>query len=295
MSGHDGAPGSGGSSRSTEVLIEGLSFGEAPRWRQGRLWFSDFYRREVVSIDEQGLRLSTLSLPDQPSGLGWTPNGDLWIVSMLEHRVLRWDGEDVHPVADLSDLVTGPCNDMVVDDTTGVAYVGNFGFDRHRGEPQRETVLVRVDPDGRTSVAADGLLFPNGMVITPDGATLVVAETFRHQLTAFDRAPDGSLSARRPWALLGDVLPDGICLDAEGAIWVADAGASHVLRVAEGGELLDRVTLDEDRKSFACMLGGAAGNRLFIVTNLASGPPAAATREGRIEYVDVSAPGVGLP
>jgi sugar lactone lactonase YvrE len=278
----------------TEVLLDDISFGEAPRWHDGQLWFSDFYSHEVISVDADGRRVETLSIPDQPSGLGWTPSGELLIVSMLDQAVLRWDGSALHPFADLSGLAAGPCNDMVVD-SEGGAYVGNFGFDRHRGEPERETVLIRVDPDGTASAAAEQLLFPNGMVITPESESLIVAETFRFRLTAFDLAADGTLSARRTWAELGDVRPDGICLDAEGAIWVADAGANQVVRVADGGEVLQRVELDEDRKGFACMLGGEDRTRLYIVSNLTSGPPAAATRKGRIEYVDVSVPGAGLP
>ena len=179
-----------------DVLVDGLTFPEGPRWHGGRLWFSDFYSHRVLAADRTGRLETIVEVPQRPSGLGWTRDGKLLVVSMLDRRLLRLDGGRLAVVADLSALATGPCNDMVVDGH-GRAWVGNFGFDRHRGEAQRTTCIVRVDPDGKATKAADDLLFPNGTVITPDGKTLIVGETFAHRLTAFDVAADGTLSKRR--------------------------------------------------------------------------------------------------
>jgi sugar lactone lactonase YvrE len=196
--------------------------------------------------------------------------------------------------ADLAAVATGPCNDTVVDGH-GRAYVGNFGYDRHQGEPPRTACLARVDPDGRVSRAAEDLFFPNGTVITPDGRTMIVAETQGHRLTAFDLAADGTLSNRRRWAPLEDaVFPDGICLDAEGAIWVSDARGHALLRVREGGKI-DGTVSTGSRYAFACMLGGADRRTLFVCTSTGSGPAMADRRDGAIETVRADVPGAGLP
>ena len=178
-----------------EVLIDGLTFPEAPRWHGGKLWFSDFYSFRVLAVDLDGRVQTIAEVPNRPSGLGWTPEGALLIVSMLDRALLRLEGGKPSKVADLSALAGGPCNDMVVD-AKGRAYVGNFGYDRHAGEEPRTTCIARVDPDGRVVRAADDLLFPNGTVITPDGGTLIVGETFAHRLTAFDIRADGLRFAR---------------------------------------------------------------------------------------------------
>jgi sugar lactone lactonase YvrE len=182
---------------------------------------------------------------------------------------------------------------MVVDGA-GRAYVGNFGFDRHRGEPQRTTCLVRVDPDGGVTRAADDLLFPNGTVITPDGKTLIVGETFANRLTAFDVAADGSLSNRRLFVQLEGCFPDGICLVAEGAVWVADARNPRVIRVFDRGRI-DRTVSTGERFAFACMLGGPDRRTLFVCTNTGSGPAMAEKTDGRIEAIRVQTPGAGWP
>jgi sugar lactone lactonase YvrE len=276
-------------------ILDGLAFGEGPRWRDGVLWFSDFYRHEVVTVTPDGQRTTRFEVPHQPSGLGWLPDGDLLVVSMLDRRLLRWDGAALHPHADLSDLVSAPCNDMVVDGD-GRAYVGNFGFNRHEGETFTETMLVIVEADGTARPGPGDLAFPNGTVITPDGATLIVGETWGNRLTAFERDPaTGDLGSRRVWADLGPHLPDGICLDAEGAIWVADPRNGQAFRVREGGEITDRVPCGDGRHAFACMLGGADGRTLFVVTNTGSGPATTETRAGRIETVEVAVPGAGWP
>jgi len=275
-----------------EVLLTGLKFGEAPRWHDGKLWFSDFYAHRIMTVDLQGRSEVVAEVAQQPSGLGWTPEGKLLVVSMLDHRLLEIVGTQQRVVADLSEFAGGPCNDMVVD-TKGRAYVGNFGFDRHKGEAERSTCIVRVDPDGRMTRAADDLLFPNGTVITPDGKTLIVGETFASRLTAFDIAADGALGNRRLFAAI-DAWPDGICLDAEGAVWVTNPRGHEVLRVFEGGRIAERVSTGE-RFAYACMIGGADRRTLCVITNTGSGPAMGAKSDGRIETVHVDVPGAGLP
>lgn len=279
--------------RKSERLIDGLKFGEGPRWRDGRLWYSDFYAHHVRAVDMDGRAETIVEVPNQPSGLGWNPAGDLLIVSMLDRRLLRFDGENLTEAGDLSGVVNAPCNDMVVD-AQGRAYVGNFGFERHKGESLKTTSMWRIDPDGSIHEAASGLTFPNGAVITPDGGTLIVGETFANCLTAFDIAEGGGLSNRRLWAEMEGGVPDGICLDAEGAIWVADPRGKRVIRYSEGGRVLDEIGFG-DRGAYACMLGGPERRHLFIVTNFDSGPAAEAGTDGAIEVIEVDTPGAGLP
>ncbi|MBA3654230.1 MAG: SMP-30/gluconolactonase/LRE family protein [Actinobacteria bacterium] len=289
--------------RTTRVVREGVYFGEGPRWHDDRLWYSDFYDHAVHAMDLDGNDERILAIDDQPSGLGWMPDGSLLVVSMTKRHVLRWDGTGAPRLhADLSALAPFHCNDMVVD-AAGRAYVGNFGFDldafSHNpggGVQPTNTVLIRVDPDGRASVAADDLGFPNGTVITPDGATLIVGESFASRLTAFDIDGDGGLSNRRVWADTGAarVAPDGICLDADGAIWVANPFAPQCLRFAEGGDKLDEVTTS--RTAFACMLGGPDGRHLFILTAPSSDAEQAAVAPlGAIEVAEVDVAHAGLP
>jgi len=235
------------------VLAGGLYFGEGPRWRGGRLWFSDFFDHAVKSMDASGAVRTELVIDDQPSGLGWLPDGRMLVVSMHRRQVLRVDPDGVKVHADLASLATFHTNDMVVDGQ-GRAYVGNFGFDLDAALHTRgvegvladhpTAVLARVDPDGSVHAAAAGMHFPNGCVITPDGKTLIVAETLAMQLTAFDIAADGSLSNRRTWAKLGMRAPDGICLDASGHVWIANAIAPECVLFAPGGEVVATVATD---------------------------------------------------
>lgn len=278
----------------TSVLMAGLTFPEGPRWHNGRLFFSDFYSHRVIALGLDGAAETVVTVPQQPSGLGWLPDGAMLIVSMLDRRVLRLEGQALRPHADLSALAGGPCNDMVVD-AAGHAFVGNFGYDRHAGERPRPTRLLRVDPDRAVHVAAEDMEFPNGSVVTPDGRGLIVAETFARRLTRFDLAADGSLSHRRVFAAFEDCHPDGICLDAEGAVWVADARANRVLRVREGGAVAAELRLAEGRNAYACMLGGPERRTLLICTATGSGPEMAQRTEGRIEQAPVAVPGAGLP
>lgn len=278
-------------------VLDGLAFAEGPRWHQQRLWFSDMHDHRVVAFDpDSGGTEVVAEVPARPSGLGWRPDGTLLVVSMTDRRVLAVDGDATHEVADLSAVAPHDCNDMVVDGR-GNAYVGNFGFDLHDPDAdQRTTTLVLVTAEGDVRVVADDLFFPNGCVVTPDGGTLVVGESFGACLTAFDVADDGSLGNRREWARVRGAVPDGLCLDAEGAIWMASPISHQVLRVAEGGEILDEVRTSDERQPFACMLGGEGRRTLFVCTAIDSEPAACRRlRAGRIEAVDVGVTGAGFP
>ena len=286
-------------SKNTEVLIEGLTFTEGPRWRDGRLYFSDFFTHRVLAVDTKGNLETIVETPQQPSGLGWSPDGSMLIVSMNDQKLLSFSNGELSEAADLSQLATHFCNDMVVD-KKGNAYVGNFGFDLHGGESIKPTNIILVRPGEEPCVVAENVFFPNGTVITPDDKTLIVGETFASCLTAFDINEDGSLSNRRVWADLRLIeegynpVPDGICLDAEGAIWVASPSTNDVIRVQEGGALLDKVEVD--RGAFACMLGGENGNTLFISTaNDSTEETCLKERSARIEVIDVDVPRAGLP
>ncbi len=275
------------------VLLDGLRFPEGPRWHEERLWFSDMHAGRVVALGMDGLSETIVEFEGQPSGLGWLPDGRLLVVSMLDRRLLRLDPEGLTEVADLSSLASFHCNDMVVD-TSGRAYVGNFGFDLHKEESPTGANLILVHPDGRTEVVAKDLLFPNGAVITRDGKTLIIGETFGACLTAFDVTEDGRLHNRRLWAKIEGGVPDGICLDEEGAIWVASPiGKGGVSRIREGGEVVDHVAVEHE--AFACMLGGPDRRTLFICTAADSDPAKTGDCRGRIEIVEVDIPGAGLP
>ncbi len=279
--------------RPLRVLIDGLAFPEGPRWRAGKLYFSDMHAHQVLAIGMSGPCEVICEVPGQPSGLGWLPDGRMLVVSMKDRKLMRRDPDGLKTVADLSKLAPFDCNDMVVD-ARGRAYVGNFGFDLYANETPRPTTLVMVSPDGAARVVAEDLMFPNGMVITPDAKTLIVGETFGARLTAFDIADDGSLANRRVWADLGTSPPDGICLDAENAIWVACPTKSELIRVKNGGEVIERIKVETD--AFACMLGGAGGRVLFIATAPNSDPQKCrASRNGRIEYARVEVQHAGLP
>ncbi len=290
--------------RTTRVLTEGIYFGEGPRWRDGRLWFSDFYAHAVKSVSLAGDLRTEVEIDDQPSGLGWMPDGSLLIVAQIKRQLLRRfpDGRiAVH--AELGHIADFHCNDMVVD-SRGGAYVGNFGFDLDAAIHARgvESVIAEhptarlayVTPEGEARVAAEDLHFPNGPVITPDGRTLILGETLGGVLTAFDIAPDGGLSNRRVWAQTWPRVPDGIALDADGAIWIANPIAPECARIAAGGEVLEVV--ETGQPCFACMLGGDDGRTLFMLTAASSDhEAAAATQTGRILVTEVDSPRAGRP
>ncbi len=295
--------------RQLTTIVEGLSYLESPRWRAGVLYLSDFYNLRVIAV-RAGAIATVVKVEHQPSGIGWLPDGSMLVVSMKDRRVMRLEGDGkLVEHADLSGLATWHCNDMVVD-SEGRAYIGHFGFDLMSGGAPAPAAIMRIDPDGTASLAAKDLLFPNGMVITPDGRTLIVAETIAGRLTAFAIATDGSLSNRRVWAAFGEpptatdfggllaqlkTAPDGICLDAEGCVWFADALGNRVVRAREGGEIVEEISTG-DLGVFACMLGGANGRTLF----LCAAPTfveaiASADHQARLLATQVDVPHAGLP
>ena len=283
--------------QTVETVLGALAFPEGPRWHDGRLYFSDMHAHEVVAVSADGHRETVATVPNQPSGLGWLPDGRMLVVSMTDRRVLRQEANgDLVTHADLAALAPFHCNDMVVDGR-GNAYVGNFGFDLFdRAVTPCDTNLILVEPSGRATSVADGLAFPNGAVITADGATLIVGESQGRRLTAFTIAADGTLFDRRVWAELAKpTIPDGICLDAEGMVWAACPRTGVVQRIREGGEVVDLVELDDGYLAYACMLGGDDGTTLFICAAPTADPSRMQTRTARILAVRVAVPGAGWP
>ena len=276
--------------------MTGLAFGESPRWRGGRLWFSNWGASEIVAMDPDGKSEVMVRLPFEtfPFSIDWLPDGQLLIVSGGEGRLLRLGpNRSLVTHADLSGLSAHPWNEIVVDGR-GNAYINSIGFDFPAGE-FAPGIVALVTPDGSVRQVADGVAFPNGMVVTPDNTTLILAESYGKRLTAFDIAADGSLSKGRVWANLDDGYPDGICLDAEGAIWYGDVPNKRCVRVREGGEVLQ--TVDLDHGCFACMLGGVDDKTLFMVVaewggaaNMAGG-----RRTGQVLSVAAPAPRAGWP
>lgn len=242
-----------------------------------------------MCVNLEGNAETIVKVNHSPSGLGWDPKGRLLIVSMLDRRLLRLDPEGLTEVADLSNLASSHCNDMVVD-KHGNAYIGNMGFDFIRNAKPKPAEIILVTQNGQARIVADKMAFPNGSVITPDDSTLIVGETMAACLTAFKIERNGSLSNRRIWARLGKTsVPDGICLDSEGGIWVASPTTSEVIRVIEGGEITNRIKIQDGNSAYACMLGGPDRTTLFICTSNDS------RTNGRIEIIEVDFPGAGLP
>ncbi len=300
-----------------KLVAENLHYAEGPRWRDGNLYFSDFFLKSVMSIDSSGNQKKLADVPNQPSGLGWLPNGDMIVVSMLDRKLMKIKDGTLELYSDLSNLTPYRCNDMVID-VKGNAYVGNFGTYQH-GKGVTPTVLIKVDTDGNASVVASKLDFPNGTVITPDGKKLIIGETYAGRLTSFLINKNGNLSNRRVWAqmipryyyfisrcsrFLGIYpkegsgmpfpVPDGICLDEGMGVWVASPTTSEVIRYEEGGKITNRIATPN--RAYACMLGGNEGKTLFVCTADTSDPEEASSKlSGKIYSIDVELPKVGCP
>ena len=302
-------------------LTGGLYFGEGPRWHENKLWFSDFYSHKVMTLDENNSLETVCEVPSQPSGLGWLPNGDLLIVSMLDRKILRFSEGSISVHADLSEYVAHKCNDMVVG-RDGTAYVGNFGMG-DAGESLNSTHLMIVKSDGTVLKGPDNLLFPNGTVITEDGKKLIIAETLGAKLTSFDIEDNGELTNRKLWARTSPLfslliikflssmgfdlskvdfskysknlhVPDGICLDEKNGIWIASPTTKAVVRIEKGGNITN--TINTPKGAFACMLGGKERKTLYVIISNSSDPEEAqASPEGEIHSIEVEIPGVGKP
>jgi sugar lactone lactonase YvrE len=276
------------------IVMTDIALGESPRWHEGRLWFSDWGAQELIAVDLEGKSEIVDRLPSFPSCIDFLPDGGLLLVSSPDGLLLRRDpAGSVTTYADLTGLSDQPWNDIVVDGRANT-YVNNIGFDFPAGEVA-DGIVALVTPDGSAHQVAEGVSFPNGMAVTPDNSTLILAESYAGRLTAFDIAADGDLTNRRVWAELGDGAPDGICLDAEGAVWYGDVPNARCVRVREKGEVLQ--TIELDRGCFACMLGGPDGRTLFMVAAEWNGPSSIADgeRTGRVLTVDAPAPGAGWP
>jgi sugar lactone lactonase YvrE len=278
------------------TVMTGLVFGEQPRWHEDRLWFSDWGRQEVIAVDLEGNSEVILNAPSFPCCVDWLPDGRLLLVSARDGLLLRreLDGSLVTH-GDLTGVSNPPPGNELAVDGRGNAYVNGAGFDLMAGAEFAPGCVALVTPDGAARLVADGIAFPNGMLVTPDNSTLIVADSYGKCLTAFDITPDGSLANRRVWADLGDGVPDGICLDEENAIWYADVPNKRCVRVREGGEVLQ--TLELDRGCFACALGGTDRRTLFMMAtewrgpqNMFQEPPT-----GQVISTRAPAPGVGWP
>lgn len=275
----------------------GLKFTESPRWRDGKLWLLDIHDKRIKTADLEGRVETAVELSFIPNAFGFRRDGSLLVGDAMQRQIHRWDGTALQTVANLADITTFCLSDGIVDAQDRM-YVGDIGYNFFDPTLKRidTCVIACVDPDGRTRVVADGLQFPNGMVITPDGKTLIVGETMGHRLTAFDIGADGSLAHRRVYAQLPeDVSPDGIALDAEGAVWLANPeGKSGALRVREGGEILERVELDTE--CYAVMLGGPKRQQLFICGSDSHDPAEIARApSATLRMVEVAVPGAGTP
>ena len=299
-----------------KLLLENVYFSEGPRWHNNKFWFSDFYQHAVFSVDANGTVEKIVDIPNQPSGLGWLPNGDMLIVSMHDQKLMRFSDGVLSLHSDLSHLTKFTCNDMVVDND-GHAYIGNFGTTQHNIDV-KPTCLIHVTPDGKASIVAENLEFPNGTVITPNGKKLIVGETYAGRLTAFDINSDKTLSNRQTWAKMiptrifyiskvrrflkqvpketnfAPRVPDGICLDERMGIWVASPTTFEVFRIEEGGNVTDIISTPQ--RAYACMLGGESGKTLYISTANDSTPEVARSQPmGKIYTTEVKFARAGNP
>src|SRR6266480_1080212 len=275
------------------TLLTGRGLVESPRWHGDRLYFSDWSAGEVLAVDLAGRSEVIARVKSLPLCTAWLPDGRLVIVSSPDGRLLRREPDG--SLVTHADLGRPGWNDIVVDGR-GNAYVNGAGFNPMAGEEFRPGSVHLVTEDGAVRQVADDIAFPNGMAVTADNSTLIVADSYRHQLVGFDIAADGGLSGRRVWADLGEDAPDGICLDTDGAVWYADVPHQHCVRIAEGGQILDTVALD--RGGFACMLSGTDTPHLYIVAARWPGAAALATHaqwDGQVLRTAVTVGGAGWP
>ena len=279
--------------RQAHLFADGFMLLEAPKWRDETLWVSDVFARKVHALSADGRCRRDIDVPNRPSGLGFLSDGSLIIVSAQDRRLLRLDGDRLSAYADLSQHATGWLNDFAVDGRDRI-FVGNFGYDFVAGAPRRPTCLHRVDPDGAITTAAEGVDFPNGSVVIDEGRRLIVAETWECRITAFDIDADGGLGNRRVFADLGHRQPDGLCADAEGAIWVGIYNTGEFLRILDGGRITDR--LQVDGSGISCTLGGAGLRTLFLTAFVGSPEDMAASRrKSAVFTAAVDVPGVAAP
>jgi len=276
-----------------QTLLTGRAFVESPRWHEGRLWFSDWLTRDIIAVDLRGRNEAMFRVPSFPFSIDWLPDGSLLATSGTQVLRGQPDGS-LTSHAELSNLSKKGLNEIVVDGR-GNVYVNAVGFDLLAGENFAPGIIALLTPDGTARQVADGIAFPNGMAVTPDNSTLIVAESYGKKLTAFDIKQDGSLSKRREWANLGSGVPDGICIDSDNAVWYGDVPNKRCVRVREGGEVLQ--VIDLDRGCFACILGGADRKTLFMMaaewrglSKKSDGP-----RTGQVLTVEAPAPGTGWP
>lgn len=271
------------------IILADIALGESTRWHDGRIWFCDWGTGEVVAADVDGRREVVTRVAGMPFCIDWLPDGRLIVITGRDQLLLRMEPDgSLVTHADLTGLAGPyPWNDIAADGR-GNAYVNNIGFDFPGGQPTAGSIALAT-PDGRVRQVADGVMFPNGMAVTPDDRTLIVAESYASRLTAFDIEADGGLTNRRVWAPLVDAAPDGICLDADGAVWYADVPNKHCRRVREGGEVLQ--TVDFDRGCFACAVGGTDVPALFVAAADFSDPAGmfSGPRTGRLFAVPAPA------
>jgi sugar lactone lactonase YvrE len=278
------------------IVLEGLRFGESPRWHEGRLWFCDWAAERLMTVDLDGQAETIAEVHSFPFSIDWLPRGQLLIVSAADRALLTLtDDRELVVHADLSGLSASPPNNEIVVDGRGNVYVNGGGFDMLAGEPFAPGTIALVTAGGEIREVAGDIHFGNGMAVTPDNATLIVAESYGRRLSAFTIAADGALSQRRVWADLGEGVPDGICIDAEGAVWYADVPNQRCVRVAEGGEVLQ--TVEADRGCFACMLGGPELQTLFVIAREWHGGQSigAGDGTGQVLAIETSVPKAGWP
>ncbi|MBI3743438.1 MAG: SMP-30/gluconolactonase/LRE family protein [Chloroflexi bacterium] len=281
--------------RTRKVILDNLAFGEGPRWHKDRLFFADMYNNKVFTLDMKGKVEFIVEVPNRPSGMGWDLKGRLLIISMLDRKLMRFENGKLSVLADLSKYAPADTNDMVVDGR-GHAYIGNLGYQVHHGETPKPADVIMVDTNtGAVRVVAGGFMIPNGTVVTPDNKTLIIAESIGHKLWKFDITADGSLTNKKLFADFKDGIPDGIALDAEGAVWTAVPTWNEYCRVFEGTRIVERIKI-EGRSPIAVALGGPDRKTMYMCTSMSiDGKQGPGHTKGWLESTQVDVPGAGWP